>query len=173
MHKSTHIPGAGNGSQVDYKWDNNAIQTRQVSQYIARNAGKSIWIHLFLRALFLDLDISFFVYLRTMSSKNISKTFSFVPGVKRDFTIRYLYYGYLGRDRLGWVRRISLQIQIVKIQRHYGEKLRAQCVVLQSFYWQKCHPSKKQESYSVFVRRWITLVMTNFCCFTLATNHKT
>ena len=89
MHKSTHIPGAGNGSQVDYKWDNNAIQTRQVSQYIARNAGKSIWIHLFLRVIFLDLDISFFVYLRTMSSKNISKTFSFVPGVKRDFTIRY------------------------------------------------------------------------------------
>ena len=84
-----------------------------------------------------------------------------------------LYYGCLGRDRLGWVRRISLQIRIVKIQRHYGEKLRAQCVVLQSFYWQKCHPSKKEESYSVFVRRWITLVMTNFCCFTLATNHKT
>ena len=84
-----------------------------------------------------------------------------------------LYQCYLGRDRLGWLRRISLQIRIVKLQRHYGEKLRAQSVVVQSFYWQKCHPSRKQESYSVFVIRWTTLVMTNFCCFTLATNHKT
>ena len=84
-----------------------------------------------------------------------------------------LYQCYLGRDRLGWLRRISLQIRIVKLQRHYGKKLRAQSVVVHSFYWQKCHPSRKQESYSVFVIRWTTLVMTNFCCFTLATNHKT
>ena len=175
MHQSTHISGAGNGSQLDYKLDYNAIQTRKLSQYIARNAGKSIWRHLFLRVIFLNLNISFVVYLRTMSSKNVSKTFSFVPDVKR--TLRYgmvnLYYGYLGRDRLGWVRHISLQIRIVKLQRHYGEKLRAQSVVVQSFYWQKCHPSRKQESYSVFVIRWTTLMMTNFCCFTLATNHKT
>ena len=150
MHKSTHIPGAWNGSQVYYKWDNKAIHTRKLSQYIARNAGKSIWRHLFLRVIFLILDISFFVYLRTMSSKNISKTFSFVPDVKG--TLRYGMEN-LYRDRLGWLRRISLQIRIVKLQRHYGEKLRAQCVVVRSFYWQKCHPSRKQESYSVFVRR--------------------
>ena len=44
-HESTPTPGTGNGSQADYKWNNNAIQTRKFSQYITRTAGKSIWIH--------------------------------------------------------------------------------------------------------------------------------
>ena len=41
MHESTHIPGAGNGSQADHKRNNNAIQTPKLSQYRARGAGKS------------------------------------------------------------------------------------------------------------------------------------
>ena len=41
MHERTHSPGAGNGSQADHKRNNNAIQTRKLSQYIARSAGKS------------------------------------------------------------------------------------------------------------------------------------
>ena len=35
------IPGAGNGNQTDHKRNNYAIQTRKLSQYIARSAGKS------------------------------------------------------------------------------------------------------------------------------------
>ena len=57
-------------------------QSRRASQYIAKSAGKSNRIN-FLGGNFpqdsLYLDISFFVNLRTMSSKNISETLSFVP----------------------------------------------------------------------------------------------
>ena len=35
------IPWAGNGSQVDHKGNNYAIQTRKLNQSIARSAGKS------------------------------------------------------------------------------------------------------------------------------------
>ena len=45
MHESTPTPGTGNGSQEDYKWNNNVIQTCKFSQYMARSAGKSVWIH--------------------------------------------------------------------------------------------------------------------------------
>ena len=62
-----------------------AIQTRKLSQYIAKSAGKSNRIN-FLGGNFpqdsLYLDISFFVNLRTMSSKNISETLSFVPDIE-------------------------------------------------------------------------------------------
>ena len=82
MHESTHIPGAGNGGQADRVQNTCAIQTRKLSQYIAKSAGKSNRIN-FLGGNFpqdsLYLDISFFVNLRTMSSKNISETLSFVP----------------------------------------------------------------------------------------------
>ena len=77
MHESTHITRAGNGSQADHKGNNYAIQTRKLSQYISRNVGKSNRIH-FLESNFPRdspyLDISFFMNLRTMSSKNISET---------------------------------------------------------------------------------------------------
>ena len=75
MHESTHIPGAGNGGQADRVQNTCAIQTRKLSQYIAKSAGKSNQDSLY-------LDISFFVHLRTMSSKNISETLSFVPDIE-------------------------------------------------------------------------------------------
>ena len=85
MHESTHIPGAGNGGQADRVQNTYAIQTRKLSQYIAKSAGKSNRIN-FLGGNFpqdsLYLDISFFVNLRTMSSKNISETLSFVPDIE-------------------------------------------------------------------------------------------
>ena len=75
MHKSTHSPGAGNGSQADRKRNNNAIQTRKFSQYIARSAGKSKQIN-FLESNFPQdyhyLGISFFMNIGTMLSKNNS-----------------------------------------------------------------------------------------------------
>ena len=75
MHESTHSPEAGNGSRVDHKRNNNAIQTRKLSQYITRSAGKSKQIH-FLESNFpqdyLYLGISFFMNIGTMLSKNIS-----------------------------------------------------------------------------------------------------
>ena len=78
MHESTHIPRTGNGSQTDHKGNNYAIQTHELSLHLERSAGKSNRIH-FLESNFpqdsLYLDISFFVNLRTMISKNISETF--------------------------------------------------------------------------------------------------
>ena len=69
------IPWAGNGSQADHKRNNYAIQTRKLSQYMARSAGKSNRIN-FLEGNFpqddLYLGISSFVYLRTMSSLRLS-----------------------------------------------------------------------------------------------------
>ena len=41
MHESTHIPGAGNGGQENRVQNTCAIQTRKLSQYIAKSAGKS------------------------------------------------------------------------------------------------------------------------------------
>ena len=85
MQESTHIPGAGNGGQADRVQNTCAIQTRKLSQYMAKSAGKSNRIN-FLGGNFpqdsLYLDISFFVNLRTMSSKNISETLSFVPDIE-------------------------------------------------------------------------------------------
>ena len=76
MHERTHSPGAGNGSQADHKRNNNAIQTRKLSQYIARSAGKSKKIN-FLGSSFpqdyLFFGISFLMNLGTMLSKNISE----------------------------------------------------------------------------------------------------
>ena len=78
MHESSHITRTGNGSQTDHKGNNYAIQTHELSQHLERSAGKSNRIH-FLESNFpqdsLYLDISFFVNLRTMISKNISETF--------------------------------------------------------------------------------------------------
>ena len=85
MQGSTHIPRAGNGGQADRVQNTCAIQTRKLSQYIAKSEGKSNRIN-FLGENFpqdsLYLDISFFVNLRTMSSKNISETLSFVPDIE-------------------------------------------------------------------------------------------
>ena len=69
------IPWAGNWNQADNEQNNYAIQTRKLSQYIARSAGKSNRIN-FLEGNFpqdyLYLGISSFVYLRTMSSLRLS-----------------------------------------------------------------------------------------------------
>ena len=71
----SHITRAGNGSQADQKGNNYAIQTRKLSQYISRNAGKSNRIH-FLESNFPRdspyLDISFFMNLRTMSQQQLA-----------------------------------------------------------------------------------------------------
>ena len=40
MHEIAHIPGTGNGSRADHKQINYAIQTRKLSQYIAKSVGK-------------------------------------------------------------------------------------------------------------------------------------
>ena len=41
MAREYPYSGAGNGSQADLKRNNNAIQMRKLSQYMARNAEKS------------------------------------------------------------------------------------------------------------------------------------
>ena len=84
MHERTHSPGAGNGSQADHKRNNNAIQTRKLSQYIARSAGKSKKINfqgvIFLKITSILVSASSWTlepcYLKT------SQTFTFVPYVK-------------------------------------------------------------------------------------------
>ena len=84
MHGNTHIPGAGNGSHVDHKRNNYAIQKRKFSQYIARSARKSrsnTFFEINFPQNFLYIVISFFVYFRTMSSENISETLNFVPDI--------------------------------------------------------------------------------------------
>ena len=63
------IPGAWNGSPADYKRNKNAIQTRKLSQYLARSAGKSDCIN-FLESNFSD---SFYLDKLTSASSCISK----------------------------------------------------------------------------------------------------
>ena len=69
MLESTPIPGARNGSPADYKRNKNAIQTRKLSQYLARSAGKSDCIN-FLESNFPD---SFYLDKLTSASSCINK----------------------------------------------------------------------------------------------------
>ena len=71
------IPWAGKWNQADHERNNYANQTRKLSQYIARSAGKSNQNQsIFLEGNFpqddLYLGVSSFVYLRTMSSLRLS-----------------------------------------------------------------------------------------------------
>ena len=58
------------------------ITSEIITQSNTKKCGKINLNTFFYRVIFLNLDVSFFVYLRTMSSKNISKTLSFLPDVK-------------------------------------------------------------------------------------------
>ena len=87
MLESTPIPGAGNGSQTDHKRNNNAIQTRKPSQYLARSARKSNCINFlesnFPDSLYLDELISASSCIcKPCHLKNISDTFTSMPDVK-------------------------------------------------------------------------------------------
>ena len=81
MHEITHIiPEAGNGGQMDHKLIHYAIQTRKLSQYIARSAEIQIE-SIFLGSSFpQDLSASSCIF-DSMSSK-IPGSSSFVPDVK-------------------------------------------------------------------------------------------